>query len=177
MSKFQVIVPLIIIVLVGSLNRYLSVERSKNVAEGGEYRYPVSIVYMLYACLLSPLFLFIAPDDVVKDAQAQFVFMGIFAVLIIVASIVYCSRYAIKLKKDAIEFGAFSKREIKYKSIKLAKYHWVNNGQHLKLTLDTGASKTFERGVVDFDGFVKALYQKLDKASVSFSSAGRGSFE
>ena len=175
-TLLKYITPVLIIICVGLLNRYLDIKMSKKINGPLEYRYPLILTYMLCACLLAPLLLFIAPESVVEDARPQFLFMGICGSLLISISIFYCKLYAITIEPYSIRFGAFLKNEIRYESIRAVKYHWVNNGRYIKLTLATGQSKTFEKGVEDFDGLAKAIYQRLNKSIVAFSATGKASF-
>jgi hypothetical protein len=172
----QVISPIIILVLVGALNKYLASKRLFAGDGGYEYKYPGVVTNMLYVCFLLPLFLLVAPDGVVHGARAEFIFMAILSFVIIVLTILYCSLYVLRLGADSIEFGAFKRNAIKYGSITAVTYHWVNNGQYLKVMLLEGRSKTFEKGVSNFDGFAKALFRKLDQEKVTFSAIGEARF-
>jgi hypothetical protein len=141
------------------------------------FRYPRIIVQMLYVCLGLPLMLFFAPDSAVQGARSQFVGMACLSLILIVLAIIYCSIYTIKIGDDSIQVGAFIKRRIPFQSIRAITYHWVNNGQYLKLALSTGRIKTIERGVANFDGLAKSLYRRLDKSQVTFISKGQAQFE
>jgi hypothetical protein len=162
--------------MVFALNKYIYYISSKNKNITSTYKYPKMIIYMLYACFTLPLLLSLAPDSLSLGARGQFKFIEISSSLIIIFLIVYCSRYAITMSAKNIEYGAFFKSEISYESIRSVKYQWVNNGQFIKLTLDNGKSKTFEKGVDDFDGLAKALYRMLDKRRVVFSAVGKANF-
>jgi hypothetical protein len=140
------------------------------------FMYPRGILKGVFACaIILPLVFLLLPDAAVQDARGLFNFGAIVFGGLLWFSWIYLYRYRIVVTRNEVRYGAFRMSSIDLKQVTAIKYFWVGNGIHLKLLSGSRRIGYFEGGIENFDGFAKAIRQRLPN-DVHAETVGSASF-
>lgn len=151
-------------------------DESGDIAAPQVFMYSRGIIKIIFAsAIFLPLVLLLLPDSVVQDARPLFDFSAFVFAGLLLLFWAYLYRYKIVVSRSQIKYGAFKISSIDLSCVTSIKYHWVNNGINLKLFCKSKRIGYFEGGVENFDGFAKAVRQRLPNEAQA-ETIGRASF-